>query len=219
MTDYSEDEQVERLRNWWQENGTSVVLAVVLSVTGLLGWRYWQESSQQKAQSASMVYQQMIDALEDARTLAASQAQAELVQRAAQTLVDDYGSTAYADYARFTLARLAVENSEFDEATRLLRDVMSKPATPVVGWTARVRLARVLLHSGDLDAAASVLNASWPVAWQGQAFELRGDLARARGDLVAAREAYQSALQRLDEDGAGHRELVQMKLDDLVPAS
>jgi predicted negative regulator of RcsB-dependent stress response len=42
---------------------------------------------------------------------------------------------------------------------------------------------------------------------------------RARGDLEAARVAYQSALAALETDGAGHRELVQMKLDDLVPAS
>ena len=92
-------------------------------------------------------------------------------------------------------------------------------AAASLGWTARARLARVLLQSAELDRAAQVLNASWPESWQGQAFELRGDLARARGDLEAARAAYQSALAALQSDGGGHRELVQMKLDDLVPAS
>jgi predicted negative regulator of RcsB-dependent stress response len=219
MTDYSEEEQVERLRKWWEENGTAVVLAVVLSVGGLLGWRYWQSSTQEKAEAASVVFQQLTDALEEARSIAASGAQAEQVRNSATTLIEEYGSTSYADYARFALARLAVEDGDYAEAVQLLSAVLAKPATAATGWTARARLARIQLHSGDLDGAASTLNASWPESWRGQAFELRGDLARARGDLPAAREAYQSALAVLDNDGAGHRELVQMKLDDLVPAS
>ncbi len=219
MTDYSEEEQVERLRKWWEENGTSVVLAIVLSVSALAGWRYWQNSTQEKAEAASAVYQQLTDAMDQARAVPDSAAQAEQVQAAAEKLVSEYGSTSYADYGRFTLARLAVEDQDYARAAVLLREVMDRPATQAIGWTARARLARVLLQSGDTDGAEQVLNASWPEPWQGQAFELRGDLARAGGDLEAARAAYQSALAALEADGAGHRELVQMKLDDLVPAS
>ena len=219
MTDYSEEEQVERLRKWWEENGTSVIIAIVLSVSALLGWRYWQESAQEKAEAASMVYQQMVDAMEEARSIPDSAAQAEQARKAAEQLVAEYPSTSYADFARFALARLAVEGEDYAGAATLLREVMDKPSTEAIGWTARARLSRVLLQNGDLDAAGVALNASWPTAWQGQSFELRGDLARARGDLAAAREAYQSALTALENDGAGHRELVQMKLDDLVPAS
>lgn len=219
MTDYSEEEQVERLRKWWEENGTSVVLAIVLSVSALLGWRYWQSSSQEKAEAASAVYLQLTEAMDQARAVPDSAEQAALVQAAAEKLVSEHGSTSYADYGRFTLAKLAVEDRDYAKAAALLREVMDSPSTEAIGWTARARLARVLMGSADLDEAAKVLNASWPESWQGQAFELRGDLARARGDLEAARTAYQSALAALEADGAGHRELVQMKLDDLVPAS
>lgn len=219
MTDYSEEEQVERLRKWWEENGTSVVLAIVLSVSALLGWRYWQTSSQEKAEAASAVYLQLTEAMDQARAVPDSAEQAELVQAAAEKLVSEHGSTSYADYGRFTLAKLAVEDKDYERAIGLLREVVDSPSTDAIGWTARTRLARVLLQSADLDGAAQVLNASWPESWQGQAFELRGDLARARGDLDAARAAYQSALAAMETDGASHRELVQMKLDDLVPAS
>ena len=219
MTDYSEEEQVERLRKWWEENGTSVVLAVVLSVSALAGWRYWQTSSQEKAEAASAVYQQLTEAMDQARAIPDRAEQAEQVQAAAEKLVSEHGSTSYADYGRFTLAKLAVEDGDYDKAAAVLREVMDRPASEAIGWTARARLARVLLQSADLDGAAQVLNASWPESWQGQAFELRGDLARARGDLDAARTAYQSALAAMEAGGAGYRELVQMKLDDLVPAS
>lgn len=219
MVDYSEEEQVERLRKWWDENGTSIIVAVALSVAALVGWRYWQDSSQQKAEAASVIYQQMADALEQSRAMAGVQGASDAVRTNAEQLVADYPSTTYADYARLALAALAVSDAAYADAAAQLREVMESPATEALGWTARARLARVLLHSGDLEGAAQVLNASWPESWQGQAFELRGDLARAQGNVDAAREAYQSALQALQADGAGHRELVQMKLDDLVPAS
>lgn len=219
MADYSEEEQVERLRKWWEQNGTSVVLAVVLAVAALLGWRYWQGVKHERAAGASMVYEEMMDSFQQWQAAPDSDVVTEQVRASANTLVSDFGSTAYADYARFLLARLAVEKGDHAEAAGLLREVMDSPASKSIGWTARARLARVLLHSGELDQAATVLNASWPASWQGQAFELRGDLARLRGDLDGARQAYQSALNALGDDGTGFRELVQMKLDDLAPAS
>ncbi|MEE4250121.1 MAG: tetratricopeptide repeat protein [Alcanivoracaceae bacterium] len=219
MVDYSEEEQVERLRKWWDENGISIVVAVLLSVAALWGWRYWQGQTQQKAEAASEVYQQMVDAMEQSRAMTGVEGATDGVRSSAEQLVADYASTSYADYARLALAALSVSDQSYTDAAALLREVMDSPATAALGWTARARLARVLLHSGDLEGAKQALNASWPESWQGQAFELRGDLARAQGDLNGAREAYQSALQALTADGAGHRELVQMKLDDLVPAS
>ncbi|HBC19536.1 MAG TPA: hypothetical protein DC022_12505, partial [Alcanivorax sp.] len=44
MVDYirDEEEQVERIKAWWQENGTAAVITVVLAVAALIGWRQWQ---------------------------------------------------------------------------------------------------------------------------------------------------------------------------------
>src|SRR5690554_5850985 len=98
MVDYSEEEQVERLRKWWDENGTSIIVAVVLSVAALVGWRYWQDSSQQKAEAASVIYQQMAEALEQSRAMAGVQGASDAVRTSAEQLVADYPSTTYADY-------------------------------------------------------------------------------------------------------------------------
>jgi len=36
----TEDEQVEAIKKWWKENGTSLIVGVVLGLSVLFGWRY-----------------------------------------------------------------------------------------------------------------------------------------------------------------------------------
>ena len=37
----TDDEQVERIKKWWADNGSSVIAGLVIGIGGLLGWRYW----------------------------------------------------------------------------------------------------------------------------------------------------------------------------------
>ncbi len=39
----SEEEQLEALKRWLSENGTSTVVGVVLAISGYLGWGFWQD--------------------------------------------------------------------------------------------------------------------------------------------------------------------------------
>ena len=160
MTDYSEEEQVERLRKWWEENGTSVVLAIVLSVSALAGWRYWQSSTQEKAEAASAVYQQLTDAMDQARAVPDSAAQAEQVQAAAEKLVSEYGSTSYADYGRFTLAKLAVEDRDYAGAAVLLSEDPSGPGA------AAVRGYRCCRAGAERVLARALAGTGIRVAWR-----------------------------------------------------
>ena len=44
MSDYlTDEEQVAKLKSWWDENGVSVIVTLVLVVAGVVGWR-WYES-------------------------------------------------------------------------------------------------------------------------------------------------------------------------------
>ena len=65
MVDYirDEEEQVERIKAWWQENGTAAVITVVLAVAALIGWRQWQGHQGEQAAEASTEYQVMLEAL------------------------------------------------------------------------------------------------------------------------------------------------------------
>ncbi|NBC22882.1 MAG: tetratricopeptide repeat protein, partial [Gammaproteobacteria bacterium] len=77
MNDQSEKETVEAIRNWWQENGKFIIAGIVLGVGGLVGWNQWQAHEAEQAESASAVFEKLIDAVErgseyDAKAAAAT---------------------------------------------------------------------------------------------------------------------------------------------------
>ena len=53
----SDEEQLEALKTWWQENGTSLVLGVALVIAVFFGARQWQAGNQVEAGNASDLYQ------------------------------------------------------------------------------------------------------------------------------------------------------------------
>ena len=57
----SEEEQVEALRKWWQENGKSTMAAIVVALAASFGWQSWKEHRSTQAEIASSVYQDMLE--------------------------------------------------------------------------------------------------------------------------------------------------------------
>jgi predicted negative regulator of RcsB-dependent stress response len=39
----TEEQQVEVIKSWWKENGTSVLAGTVIGLVGLFGWRYYND--------------------------------------------------------------------------------------------------------------------------------------------------------------------------------
>ena len=76
----------------------------------------------------------------------------------------------------------------------------------------RLRLARILLSEGDLDAAEKLSGERNVNSYAGEYAELEGDIAAARNDMSTAAEAYRRAL----DNKVGNAATVQMKLDDLA---
>lgn len=213
MVDYirDEEEQVERIKNWWQENGTAAIITVVLAVATLIGWREWQGYQGEQAGEASAEYQAM------AQALSADPMDTALVNEKADVLIEDFSGSAYADYARLAKASLAVREADYDKAVTFLQPVADDGATDELTYTASLRLARVFLQQQAWEKADAQLGKRFPPAFNGMALELRGDLAKAQGELEQARDLYAQALDAL-QDG-GEKDRVQMKLDDLKSAA
>ena len=64
MADHiTEEEQIEALKRWWEENGKQTILGIALIVGGYFGWQAWTDHSVEQSSAASLTYQEMVDNL------------------------------------------------------------------------------------------------------------------------------------------------------------
>ena len=117
----TEEEQLEAIKRWWKENGTSLIAGVAIAAAGVFGWNTWQDYQANKAEAASMRYQQLLDLTgQDNSNEQARQRATELVGE----ITDEHGQTLYADLARLLNARLAVEAGDRSRARSALEAVI-----------------------------------------------------------------------------------------------
>ena len=57
MADHlQEEEQLEAISQWWHENRTSLIAAVVLTLGGTIGWSQYEDYTSEKAVVAANAY-------------------------------------------------------------------------------------------------------------------------------------------------------------------
>lgn len=197
-----DQEQLESLRQWWKENGTSAIVGVLLgasTIGGYQGWRFWQDY---RADAAGEVYHRYRVQLEAERT--------DEALAVAQELREDYPSTVYATMAGLTASRIHLDQGTSEQAQQWLDWVRKNAPEPSLQALATIRLARVYLEQEQWQEGLDLLENWSEEGWDASRHELLGDLYRQAGRLDNAREAYREA--RLA--GADH-EYLRFKLDSL----
>jgi predicted negative regulator of RcsB-dependent stress response len=200
MTD---EERLALIKKWWRENGGSIVTGVVLGLAVLFGSKAWFSYQDTQAQTASNLFTVVMSALERGDAMA--------VTEKTSMLATEYGDTPYASLAALALARIKIIDGDLNAAQAQLHWVLDNSKSDILQDTARLRLARVLIAMEDLEGADTLLKQ--PV--KGNAFdplytEVRGDVNIARGDIVAANQAYQEALAATAAQAPG-RHLLELK--------
>ncbi|HCR98904.1 MULTISPECIES: YfgM family protein [Halomonas] len=211
MADRSEEEQLDIVKRWWKENGTSLIAGAALAAAGVFGWNAWQNYQQGQSEAASVRYQQLVNVataneLDEQQTASAR----ELISE----LTDDYGKTLYAELALLMDARLAVQQGDIDAAKVSLEQVADNSSRRYVQSLAWLRLARIEVANGNPEAALALLDEPISEALAAQQANVRGDAYAALGQTDQARSAWQNAqelAESLDQTLYG----VPFKLDDL----
>lgn len=192
MTSYmNEDEQLEAVKKWWKENGTSIVIGVVLGLAVLFGWQGWKSYRVAEGQAASNLYFSMQNQ--------GASGDVDAVLITGKRLLGEHTGSVYASFAALKLAQLAYARGDKASAVENLGWVVANAPDRVIADLARVRLARAYLDQGQWDLASAQLDAVEKSFMPGSVAELRGDIAHARGDLEAARRAYAEAMASPDE--------------------
>lgn len=209
MDEYlSDKEQLERVKQWWNEYGWFLLGGAGIAALGIFGWNQWQAYQDRLAEEASALYVELQQSIEDDRGN-----ELELLA----DLRAEYPGSPYTHQAALLIAsELIVRDPERAEAE--LRRVMTESDDAELALIARTRLARLLAYRERHDEALELLDVAEPGQFAASIASIRGDIHAALGNTDEARNAYSQALtapgaQSLD------RNLLQMKLNALRPAA
>ena len=204
--DLEEQEQIERLKAFWERYGNfilTVVTVVLLAVAGYRGWGWYQA---RQASEASVVYAQLRTAVE-LKDVAK-------VKEAAGTIFEKYGGTAYGQMAALLAAKAYSDAGDMKSAKAPLQWAVDKAPDGAYAQIARLRLAGILLDEKSYDEGLKLLPAESGGRFAGEFADRRGDLLLAQGKPDDARAAYAMALEKLG-DRSSLRRVVQIKVDAL----
>jgi len=203
---YDADEQLDQLKAWWNKYGNALIVGIVLGVAILGGVSYWKHHHTQQSDAASSLYDAMLQSI--------AQKNAEAASQDGLKLVEQYRATPYAGNAALILARMSFDSGDVDGARKHLQWAMDNATDSAVRDAARLRLARLLMQAGQLDAALVLADVKDRGGFASDYDELRGDILAAKGQKAAAQQAYRSALDKLGANSPYAR-VLQMKFDDL----
>lgn len=210
----TEEEQVEALKRWWQENGKSTVFAVVIALGGVFGWRAWNDHQQNQAGEASAMFDQLLAADAAVQNSGRPTPTAETL---AETVKSAYGSLTYGQFAALYKAKYAVMKGEYSAAVEELQWVLSKGPDAAVRSQTEMRLAQVYFAQGEYDQATSLVEGLKNTGYAPEALELKGDILLEQGDADGALVAYREAkAAQKAQQVPSQRPMLDMKINDLA---
>ncbi len=202
----TEDEQLEALKKWWKENGTAIIVGIIIGVSAIVGFWKWNQHVENQALAASQEYDNFSQAIIDNK--------ADSIEKSYIVLKTEYADTSYAALAALLFASYEYEKNNPEKTLELLRWAQEQPGHDAIFHIAQIRLARLLVSLDKYDEAFSLVDKINEPAFDAQYSEIKGDIYNKRGEQMLARSSYQLALASSKLNGK-QREFVQMKLDDL----
>lgn len=205
MSDYlSDEEQVERIKRWWSENGTSTIVGLVVAIASVIGWRLYQDYSADLAEAAFDDYAEFVEQ----RKLDGP------VDSLVRNIEDQHAGSAYHVFTLWYRAKDAAEEQDWEAALGYLQSAVDQAGDSNLEDMARMRQAKVEFQLDRLDDCLSTLALVRGSGFKSAVSELIGDVHRVRGELDAAKLAYEAGLEAArDTPAAG---LLELKLASLA---
>jgi predicted negative regulator of RcsB-dependent stress response len=202
----TEEQQVEAIKGYWQENGNMIIAGIVLGFVGFIGFNYYKDNKLADEMAISNSYQALIEN---------SATDKEAFSENAAKFITENSTTSYASLTALALAKEAARTQNWAEAqTQLMSAIASAPTDGIKG-IASLRLARVQIQLAQYEQAFATLAKPLPESFTAAVEEIKGDTYLLQGKKELARNSYQVAIAA---DGLASSPSLQMKLDDLATA-
>ena len=199
----TEQEQLEAIKKWWKDNGSSIFIGILVGVGLLFGWRWYNSHTDQQAQLASNLYENMqtsvsTEDLENADSITAK-------------LLTDHSDSPYAILAALNMARQDITKKDLASAHVRLQWILDQDIKlEELKHIARLHKAKLFLSEQKVAEAKKLITNIDVGKFKASYAELTGDIAIIENETDKARIAYTEALE-----ADSTRQLVQMKLDNL----
>ncbi len=203
----SDEEKGEEIKQWWRDNGRSVIMGCVLGLAVIFSGRYWINYQHALSSNASLTYQQV--------SIALSEGETSLAEDKTQQLLSEFSTTPYAIFAAFEMAVQSIEKGDSTSAQSYLEWVLTNAELLAHKELARLRLAQLLMSGEKFDQSLALIEESESTAFTSLLEELRGDIFVAQGNTAEARKAYQNAMIDLIQ-GEPRSGILQFKLNDVA---
>ena len=219
--DVAEEENLEALKKWWDENGKQLLFFAILVFGGYGAWLLWQNTQATDAETASDLYEEVL-------SLAISEPGVPVTEQESLRILDlfeqlkaNHPSSVYALYGALFAAQQSVNANDLGAAEESLQWMLDNRQDSLFSrtdegliLTANLRLGRVILARGESERALNLVNSIDPKTFEAGFAELRGDIYATMGRIVDARDAYIAA-----QEAGSNTNGLRMKLDDLSDES
>ena len=213
----TEEESIEAIKKWWDENGKQLLVAVIVVLGGYGGWSLWQNTELAASELASDLYEEILESSLLEAGESPTEEERNNIVRIANELMESHSDSVYAQYGALFASQQHVIGNDLDAAEDALGWILENPQTSIFGeedqglvLTVTLRLARIVLSRGEAERALGIVNNVIPGSFEAGYAELRGDIYYALGRNVDARESYIAAQQ-----AGSVSEVLQLKLSEL----
>ena len=195
----SEEEQVDKIKKWWNSNGKQIIAGAVIGLTGVFGWNYYNDYQDNQALNARTLY---LNYASDSNNVGAY-----------NKLIKEHPSSSYVDQATLLMAKYLFDAGSYSLALDAIKPLISNQSS-IISSTAVLRVASIYLQLGQHNEALSTLNIESGDKFSGLIYNLTGDVYLDLGNSDEAKKYYLLAIENITEN-SNLSQLIQIKLDDL----
>jgi predicted negative regulator of RcsB-dependent stress response len=206
----TEEEQVEAIKNWWKQNGTQLLLGILVIVLVYTGWQYWQNKKYAESVYASSVFEAM--------QVRAEQGQLGDVAREGLKLMEEQPDSPYSTGVALLLAKFYMEKGEKDRVVENYQWAVEHASDASLKTVAQLRFARYYADQKQFDKAQAQLDtikvAGLVPAEKANYDYVSGTLALFQGKTAEAKKLFTSVMENKEADD-NIKAVAQLQLDDL----
>ena len=199
QVDDTEEEQVEKIKKWWNSNGKQIIAGAVIGLAGIWGWNTYSDYQDKQSLNARSLY---LSYASDSSNLGAY-----------DKLTTDFSSSSYSDQAILLMAKYLFDAGSYTQALGVIEPLINNPSS-IISNTAALRAASIYLQLGQHDQALLILTEQSEDGFSGPIYNSIGDIYLDIGNRAEAQKYYSLAIDNVTEN-SNLTQLIQIKLDDL----